>query len=880
MLPPLIDIAPFRSAIEAGRLILTPNHRLAAKISSAWADMHRSRHSVWPAPRIMSIDHWLKFGWDELQDQNHPLVEGLSVVGQQQSRYYWDRAIAEQNPDYGSKYSKLAADSLKTLQNWCIDLDQVPSDNPGTEIFLQWARSYLALLQSNNLVTTSGCWQLVAEGFAEDAINSEHEIALYGFQSLPPVQRQAITNACQSMIEISPGSKNTASFKLCCPDPDAELFTVTNWAAQQLAKNPHQRIGLVIPDLNNNLDKVARVLAESLAAHNTQVSVNISAGTPLLETGLIAAAAELLGLFDYQRPLQYWIQLLYSPYNLFSQLPVQFKVDSELALRDEGRYELTLGQFLSALSGCISHSSQADTIAHMLQPLYELRETQRQDKKLRHNFSAWRIFFNQFLERMGWPGKRSLDSIEYQQREHWQRLLEQYCSLDNLNIEVGLITARQHLLQIAQDAVFHPQTGDAPLQILGLLEGAGLHFEQLWILGMHSQNLPALVSINPLLPADFQRDCQMPRSLPENEHKIAVDLLQAYRRDSHRMIVSYPQMLGEEQLAPSTLIRDFNTITTADLISQSTKYPPWLEQPSQTELVLSTGPAYDPQAEKIRGGSTLLKNQSLCPFNAFAIHRLWAESLKEPSSGLSAMDRGTLLHDVMYQVWGLWGSSIHLHSLSDQQIAADLADSIDKTLTAMAPKHPILLGQRYRQLEQLRLQKLLGQWIEFEKQRPVFEVTAREYPGSVSFGDLQISVRLDRVDQIGNKQLVIDYKTGEVSANHWTGERPKDPQLPLYILTSEANANGCAFAQIKGGAIQFVGMADSEIINNQKPAENWLEQLEQWQQALRALANEFTTGHAAAEVFDSSGINYQAHLLPINRLPEEQEINADIRGQL
>lgn len=205
MLPPLIDIAPFRSAIEAGRLILTPNHRLAAKISSAWADMHRSRNSVWPTPRIMSIDHWLKFGWDELQDQNHPLVEGLSVVGQQQSRYYWDRAIAEQNPDYGSKYSKLAADSLKTLQNWCIDLDQVPSDNPGTEIFLQWARSYLALLQSNNLVTTSGCWQLVAEGFAEDAINSEHEIALYGFQSLPPVQRQAITNACQSMIEIDRG---------------------------------------------------------------------------------------------------------------------------------------------------------------------------------------------------------------------------------------------------------------------------------------------------------------------------------------------------------------------------------------------------------------------------------------------------------------------------------------------------------------------------------------------------------------------------------------------------------------------------------------------------------------------------------------------------
>jgi hypothetical protein len=140
-------------------------------------------------------------------------------------------------------------------------------------------------------------------------------------------------------------------------------------------------------------------------------------------------------------------------------------------------------------------------------------------------------------------------------------------------------------------------------------------------------------------------------------------------------------------------------------------------------------------------------------------------------------------------------------------------------------------------------------------------------------------VRLDRVDQSGDKQLVIDYKTGEVTPSHWLGERPKDPQLPLYILASETPANGCAFAQIKGGKIKFVGVADSEIINNQKPAENWPEQLEQWQQALRALANEFTTGHAIAEVFDSSGINYQKDLLPINRLPEEQDINGNLQGK-
>jgi len=36
MLPPLIDITLFQQAINEDRLIITPNHRLAAKITEAW----------------------------------------------------------------------------------------------------------------------------------------------------------------------------------------------------------------------------------------------------------------------------------------------------------------------------------------------------------------------------------------------------------------------------------------------------------------------------------------------------------------------------------------------------------------------------------------------------------------------------------------------------------------------------------------------------------------------------------------------------------------------------------------------------------------------------------------------------------------------------
>ena len=73
-------------------------------------------------------------------------------------------------------------------------------------------------------------------------------------------------------------------------------------------------------------------------------------------------------------------------------------------------------------------------------------------------------------------------------------------------------------------------------------------------------------------------------------------------------------------------------------------------------------------------------------------------------------------------------------------------------------------------------------------------------------------MRLDRVDKIGDKLLIIDYKTGEVTPGNWLGDRPKDPQLPLYLLASDPRAHGCAFAQIKGGNIRFIGHSDSQLI--------------------------------------------------------------------
>ncbi len=883
MLPPLIDIRLFRDAIERDCLILTPNQRLAAKINDAWC--HAVGKAVWRAPRVYAIDHWLKYCWDELQDQNHPLVSGLAVVGTQQSRYYWERAIAKDDSVYSSSYAKIAADTLKTLQNWNLSADQVPDDTPAVEHFKRWSNSFEELLQKNKLISQQSSWQLVQRGFECAALPTETEIMLYGFQSIPPLQVRLLDSACSSITRLDTADCtsvnlpiNSHVYRLECQDPQAELRLAANWAAQQLKANPGQRLGIIVPDLNNSLQQVTRVVSEALKSEETEMLVNISAGTPLADTPIVSAALELIAVLQFKRPLDNWLQILYSPFSAFAQLPVQFLVDAELALRKTRRFEFTLEQFISAILPAQEAeevaNQQRQSVVDILQPLIDLKRFSRVKTASQKSFSGWAEFFNQFLADMGWPGPRSLNSLEYQQRQHWESTIEQFCTLDNLGVEVGLATALKHLQLFAQDSVFHPKTADAPLQILGLLEGAGLRFEQLWIVGMHSQNFPACVAINALLPADFQRQHAMPHSLPERELQIAQELLSGYQTNSQRLILSYPLLRGEEQLEPSPLIRHIPPSSSAEFLVEPDAHPPWLSQPQKCELVEDRSPTFNPATETIRGGSKLLENQAICPFNAFATHRLKAEPLEQPIQGLSAMDRGSLIHEILYRLWTEWQTSTVLNALSEDQLSEQLSATIAATLVEWAPRHAVLRGNRFRSLEQQRLEKLLHQWLEVEKRRGPFEVVDLESSASLSFGDLKISLRLDRVDQIGDKLLVIDYKTGQVQPSKWAGPRPIEPQLPLYLLATKPQANGCAFAQLRAGDIKFIGSSDSQLISSDKPIDNWSAQIAEWQAALSNLASEFCHGYASVEVHDSGSFAFQEHLLPLNRWPEESQINA------
>ena len=176
------------------------------------------------------------------------------------------------------------------------------------------------------------------------------------------------------------------------------------------------------------------------------------------------------------------------------------------------------------------------------------------------------------------------------------------------------------------------------------------------------------------------------------------------------------------------------------------------------------------------------------------------------------------------------------------------------------------MEEKYLQVEKVRLIRLLEEWMSLERERDQFSVIAREKAGEFEFGPLKISLRIDRIDQLSDgSKLLIDYKSGNCEVQHWFGQRPEKPQLPLYACSEDDAISAIAYARVKAEKVSFIGISDSldfsEILRceDEKAVKkrrldwhgDWQQLKGHWQTQITALAQEFIDGHV--EVFPNKG---------------------------
>ena len=204
-LPSMIDISIFEKALQdKNGLVLVPTERLANQVCVAWSNTKELDLPAWQAPHVYSILSWLKNCWDEMHDLHLESVTPWAMAERAQRLYFWEKTINQFNPGLGSRFSSIADETYNDLCAYYLSIDMVPSDTSSSRQFKLWCKTYAKLMRDNGFIHPSECWELLESNLKKCEPKTYESIYLYGFQSIPPLQRNILGEAADQCVFLDP----------------------------------------------------------------------------------------------------------------------------------------------------------------------------------------------------------------------------------------------------------------------------------------------------------------------------------------------------------------------------------------------------------------------------------------------------------------------------------------------------------------------------------------------------------------------------------------------------------------------------------------------------------------------------------------------------
>ena len=891
------NITDLIQRLDGCATIVTGNRRLARTLHQ---EFNRARseegHGVWPAPDILPWDAWLQRLWQEVVISSRAEAAPRVLLTSHQEYFVWHKILAEQSSDVVlqavNETVARIMEAWQMLHAWCIPCREADFDhNADTRLFWQLASMFEAKCRENSWLSVAVLPGILSKSVLIGNLPLPHELILTGFDEWTPQQLSFLCTLEQagcSLQWLQLSGQPDRIGRLACADGRDEIRQAARWIRQCLEENPAARIALVVPELTVQREIICQTLDEVLVPqalqpehHDRMRPYNLSLGKSLDRYLPVSLALDILDLSEAVIELPHISRVLRSSFIAGGDREMNARALLDARLRESGEWDLTLQKLLtSAARGGQSYSSPL-----LVECLGNLMK-QVQLSLAPTGPGEWARRFEQWLKAIGWPGERGLSSEEYQVIQAWQGVLREFSTLDWVIQSISLVEALQQLKRMVAGTIFQPESAEAPVQVLGLFEAGGLKFDHLWLMGLHDGVFPASPRPNPFLPLTLQREADAPHSSARRELRVAAALLQRITTNATEVVISYPQRKGDEILDSSPLIDAFPALS-EEMLTMGTPLA-WRDSVyySRQQEVLSEDvvPAFI--GTGIPGGSKLFKLQAACPFRAFAELQLGARPLGRIQIGLNALVRGTLLHRVMEMIWAELDSSAALANLSPDGLNSLVAGKVNEAIREIVPHYPHTFGERLQALERKRLHALVMAWLEMEKRRPPFRVSGREMETELELNGLRINLRIDRIDTLEEGgELLIDYKTGEVGASAWFGDRPDEPQLPLYSLAFANGPVGIAFARIRAGDIAFEGVASEEVsipgvksfenLKHTQEAASWGEVLTGWRQTIERLAQDFMAGEAEVSPKQYPQTCTYCELKPLCRIGESLEAMRD-----
>ncbi len=845
--------------------VVTPNLRLAQELAREFDSAQLARGlTVWNAPDILPFGAFLVRAYeDEFYTGTARMPMLLSPL---QEQSLWQQAVEASEWSAGllspAQTAAAARDAWNKAHEWRIEgaLQSWPGSED-TQAFSQWSRVYSKRTVEGGWIDSARLAGTVADWLKDGASKRPSTLVTYAFDIMPPQLRDFMA-ACRSagvdVVTCGPTGVASTPSRIACKSPADELECAANWARARLEAGAG-RIGVVVADLALRRNEVQRVFSRVMqpgynlpGSHKQALPFNISLGAPLADHPLVDAALAVLELagataaneMDFAR----LSRMVRSPFIKGAEAEMATRARLDSALRESAHARLTLPRLLASIS--MSRVS-CPLLAHQLGAVFEYAKHNTPGLKAPHE---WVRHFSALLSAAGFAAGRTLDSEEFQTRAKSHDLLAQFAALDGVVPKMGFGTALAHFRRLCADTLFQParfgKGSETPIQVLGVLESAGLEFDHLWVSGLTDEAWPLAQRPNPFIPAALQRKAGIPEASAETALELDRRITAHWFAAAREVVVSHPQRENDRDLAPSPLIASINATGWDALgVTRVESYRDRLHAERSLETI-ADGWAPALVTKTPRGGTRILVDQAACPFRAFAKHRLSARPLETPAPGLDAAARGQLLHSLFAGVWGALRSQAGL----EQALSEGTLDSVIETAARAAvarvrEDRPGRVEQRFAELECERLARLAREWLELERGRTPFEVVAREEKRQLEIGGLSLSGRIDRMDRLEQGgYALIDYKTGRASPNEWLDARPDDPQLPLYAISASEDISAVVFAKVRPREMRFMGLSrDANALPKVKPAQAWDGLLRHWEDALAELGEEFASGDARVD---------------------------------
>ncbi len=863
-------------------LFLTPNERQALTLREAHdRERQAAGDPMWETLPACSWKTFLGTLWEERALAMAGTQRLPSLMNPWQERFLWMRTISE-SPQ-GEILLNLAAAGRLTADAWKIvcayELSEALAKPPipwedETQAFLGWVESFQATCQRYWWLDSARLEgelssALIAGEIPVAALPSQ--IELVGFSELAPAQRRlldalsALGVPVQQRVLDSP--VNPAGWcRTLAEDTEGELRLAARWVRHILDRpmtGKPPRIGLVIPELASGRATVTRILDEVLQPsqllHGTAAReplYNISLGLPLVSWPVVADALSLLAIEGRWQPLSDYGVLFHSPFLAGAESERGSRALLEARLLRDGAYQSTLQKIARKARSMDTHgearSITSPLLAGCLEEILEhLAPAEPQRKP-----SAWALEFSTTLKLYGWPGERALDSAEFQTVARWGELLAQLGSLDRVEPSLTRREAVAILRRMAEETVFQPKIPSGTVEVLGYLEAAGLSFDHLWVMGMHDGAWPQSARPNPYLPTALQRNHGVPHSSAERELEFARRLVSELLRGAPSGVVSNAAFDGEQGLRTSLLVDALAPLESSELkLSPMESLHQGIHDSRRLEMIADPGPPPVGERHSL-GGTAIFKLQSSCGFRAFASLRMSGRPLDGVEAGLDEAQRGRLVHHLMEGFWKRARSSRALSDWPEELRQEIVSEAVEEALRQGKRERPDVMYGAFLDLERQRLTDLMYRWIALESERAPFVVRDTERAVELEFGGVKLKVIVDRVDRLEDGSLVmIDYKTGHVNTRLWMGERPEEPQLPLYCVANPEEISALVYARVRPGQMDFRGISARPNmlpgVDGSEQAGNlgmlWQDRREEWREVLQRLALEFDQGLAAVD---------------------------------